>query len=79
MLAHQSCPSCHSTNQREFSAEINIHFPGMKGIDIPTVFVFPTISICMDCGAGQFVIAQAEREALAGRDWRGHTDGASAQ
>jgi hypothetical protein len=64
------CKACQSSNQREFTAEINIHFPGMKGLDIPTVWVFPTISVCMDCGTTQFPIPEAEREQLADRDYR---------
>ena len=38
------------------------HFPGMKGLDIPTVWVFPAIRVCMDCGAGRFTIPEAERK-----------------
>jgi len=69
-LSYQSCPLCQSANQREFPAEMNIHFPGMKGLTIPTVWVFPAILVCMDCGAGQFTIREAERRTLADRDYR---------
>lgn len=30
-----------TANLREFPAELNIHFPGMQGFDIPTVLGFP--------------------------------------
>ena len=66
-----SCPSCHSENVREYPAEINIHFPGMKGLTIPTVWVFPKLLVCLDCGAAQFSLPDAERETLADRDNRG--------
>ena len=69
-MSHQSCPSCHAPNQREFRAEINIHFPGKKGLDIPTVWVFPVILVCMDCGAAQFTVPNAQRAELADRDYR---------
>ena len=69
-----SCRSCHSGKVREYTAEINIHFPGMKGLSIPTVWVFPTLLVCLDCGAAQFAIPDAERETLADGDYRGSAD-----
>ena len=64
IILSQSCPSCRSANQRGFNSEVNIHFPGMKGLNIPTVWVFPKISVCMDCGTAQFTIPDAERKEL---------------
>ena len=58
-MSHQLCPSCQSANQLEFTAEMNIHFPGMKGLDIPTVCVFPTVLISVEadcCDFGEFVM-----------------------
>lgn len=49
----------------------------MKGIDIPTVWVFPTILVCMDCGTAQCTIPEAERRELADRDYRDFADGAA--
>jgi len=49
---------------------MNIHFPGMQGLAIPTVWVFPTILVCMDCSMAQFTIPQDERKQLADRDYR---------
>jgi len=77
MMSHQSCPSCYSANQREFSAEMNIHFPGMKGLNIPAVWVFPTIFVCMDCGTGQFTIPETQWKELADRDYRDFADRAA--
>ena len=76
-MSYQPCPLCQSVNQRKFAAEMNIHFPGMKGLDIPSVWVFPTILVCMDCGAAQFTIPEAERRELAERDYRDFVDGAA--
>ena len=72
----QSCASCQSANQREFDAEMNIHFPGIKGLDIPTVWVFPKILVCFDCGVSQFMVPEAQRKELAARDYR-DVDGAA--
>jgi hypothetical protein len=71
------CPSCHSGKIREYNAEINVHFPGMKGLNIPTVWVFPRVLACLDCGQAQFTIPEAERKELAHRDYRDFVDGAT--
>lgn len=77
-MSHQRCSSCHSVHQSEFTAEINIHFPGMKGVYIPSVWVFPKILICRDCGAAQFTIPETERREIAHRDYRDFIDGTAA-
>jgi len=59
-----SCPSCHSPMNREFTAEINIHFPGLSGLDKPTVWVFPRLSVCLGCGCAQFKIPDEELKQL---------------
>jgi hypothetical protein len=55
-----ACRPCGSENQKEFGAEINIHFPGRKGLDKPAVLVFPMLLICLDCGSTQFTLPEAE-------------------
>jgi len=40
-----SCKSCQSQNQREFNSEIAIHFPGLKGLDKPIVWVYPKLAL----------------------------------
>ena len=59
------CKACHSAIKGEFPAEINIHFPGMKNLAEPTVFVFPTLLICLDCGFTEFSISETELPLLA--------------
>jgi len=59
-----SCPFCKSTNRRNFPAEINIHFPGFEALAKPTVWVFPKISVCLDCGNAEFAVPDAELERL---------------
>ena len=71
------CQKCYSADTREYTAEINIHFPGMKGVDIPTVWVFPRLLVCLTCGLAQFAIPDAERKTLAERDYRGWVDEAA--
>src|ERR1700687_3389462 len=61
-----SCAFCTSTNQAEFPAEVNIHFPGLRNADKPGVFVFPRLLVCLDCGFSSFVTPESELTDLAG-------------
>jgi hypothetical protein len=58
------CKSCSSNDQRNFLAEIAIHFPGPKNIDKPHVLVFPELVVCLDCGSAEFVISEEELRLL---------------
>jgi hypothetical protein len=69
-MSSQFCPFCQSSDRREFPAEINIHFPEMEGLTKPTVWVFPRLTVCMDCGVAQFSVDKAELDRLAERDSR---------
>ncbi len=55
-----SCTFCASSNQTEFPAEVNIHFPGLRNADKPGVFVFPRLLICLDCGSSAFTTPASE-------------------
>jgi hypothetical protein len=59
------CKSCLSSNRCEFSAEINIHFPGMEGLTKPTVWVFPPLHVCLQCGSVEFALPPEQLRALA--------------
>jgi len=58
------CTSCRSEKRKTFTAEIAIHFPGIEGLNKPIVWVFPRISVCLDCGITQFVVPEKELEVL---------------
>jgi hypothetical protein len=45
-----------------------IHFPGLKNLDQPIVWVFPKIVVCLDCGTAEFVLSEAELRQLAKDD-----------
>jgi hypothetical protein len=62
------CKSCGSVNRKKFSAEMGIHFLGLKNIDKPVVWVFPEVVVCLDCGNAEFVIPEAELRQLAKED-----------
>jgi hypothetical protein len=59
-----ACRSCESENQREFDAEVNIHFPGRKGLDKPHVLACPRLVVCLDCGSTQFTLQENELGAV---------------
>ena len=54
------CSSGLSNNQAEFPAEINTHFPGSDNLTKPSVWLFPTVLVCLDCGDSRFTTAERE-------------------
>jgi hypothetical protein len=62
------CKTCGSVNQSKFTGELCIHFPGLKNIDKPVVWVFPELVVCLDCGAAEFAVPEAELQLLAKGD-----------
>ena len=55
-----SCKTCQSEKQRTFNREVAIHFPGLKGLDKPIVWVFPKLLVCLNCGFTEFAIPKTE-------------------
>jgi hypothetical protein len=51
-----SCKSYLSEHQSNLTAEVAIHFPGLKGLDKPIVWVYPKLLVCMNCGFTEFAI-----------------------
>jgi hypothetical protein len=62
------CKSCGSVNQSKFTGEKAIHFPGLKNIDKPVVWVFPEIVVCLDCGTADFAVPVTQLRLLAKGD-----------
>jgi hypothetical protein len=55
-----SCPFCGSGNQAKFTAELLIHFSGLKNLDKPAVLVFPEFLVCLNCGDSHFTVPAKE-------------------
>jgi hypothetical protein len=61
-----SCLSCGSGNQAELTAEMVIHFSGLKNLDRRGVWVFPKLLlVCLDCGCSHFTVPKTELESIA--------------
>lgn len=58
------CRFCQSENRRSFGSEINIHFPGIDGINKRSVMVFPQLVVCLDCGLTEFDMPKKELRLL---------------
>jgi hypothetical protein len=41
-----------------------MHFPGLEGLDMPIVWVFPKIEVCLECGLAGFQIPESELRVL---------------
>ena len=59
-----SCPSCRLENQKPFTSEIALHFPGITGLNKPIVWVFTKVSVCLNCGKAQFIVPERELDVL---------------
>ena len=49
---------------RQFDAEVAVHFPGFDGLNKPILWVFPKLTVCLDCGATQFSVPEKELQVL---------------
>jgi hypothetical protein len=61
-----ACLRCSSEHQKKLTAEMNVHFPGREGLNKPTVWLFPEVTFCLNCGLAEFSVARAELSKLAG-------------
>ena len=59
-----ACRSCGSKEQTKFAAEVSVHVLGVKNVDKPTVWVFPGLLVCMNCGFTELTIAENELRLL---------------
>jgi hypothetical protein len=55
-----SCRSCQSQSEIELTAEMNIHFSGVTNVDKPSVWAFPRLIVCLNCGFVEFLLEREE-------------------
>ena len=58
------CRRCAFDNHDTLNGEIAIHFPGLKGLDRPIVWVFPKLAVCLECGFTDFTVPARELSVL---------------
>ena len=39
---------------------MNIHFPGIEGLETPAVWAFPKLLVCLHCGYAEFLVGETE-------------------
>jgi hypothetical protein len=59
------CLSCGSEKLNRFTGELAIHFPGLKDLNKPVVWVFPEVWVCLDCGNAGLSVPESELRVLA--------------
>ena len=59
------CLVFHSANQVELTAEMVIHFPGLKLLGKPGVWLFPKLEVCLECGFSRFTIPNTKLASVA--------------
>jgi hypothetical protein len=62
------CKVCGLSNQKTFIGEMSIRSPGLKGLDKPSVWIFPELVVCLDCGMAELVVPESELRVLAHGD-----------
>ena len=58
------CKQCDSDNQSTFNGQVAIHFPGLRGLDKPIVWVFPKLVVRLHCGFAEFTVPEKELSVL---------------
>lgn len=59
-----SCRRCAADGLKDFNGELAIHFPGLQGLEMPIVWVFPKVRICLRCGFAELIVPDAQLETL---------------
>lgn len=59
------CRVCGSEELGKFTGELAIHFPGLRDLNKPVVWVFPKIWICLSCGNAGLSVPENELRVLA--------------
>ena len=64
------CKRCSSKDLSIFNTEMNLHFSGRQGLDMASVWAFPKVRVCLNCGLAEFDVPDRELRMLAeGLDW----------
>jgi len=59
-----SCKRCGEDTRSKFPTEMNVHFPGWGGLEKQSVWVFPEVLVCLNCGLAEFDVPVRELATL---------------
>jgi hypothetical protein len=59
-----ACKACSSENQRNFTGELTVAFPGVQRLNQSPVYVCQNTSVCLDCGYTELVFPETGLELL---------------
>jgi hypothetical protein len=52
------CQKCGSERQSKFGAEINVLFPRKEGQEAASIWVFPDLLVCLNCGFTELTLSK---------------------
>jgi predicted nucleic-acid-binding Zn-ribbon protein len=58
------CKSCGSEKFGDLNGEIAMYFSGLKNRNEPSVWAFPQVVVCLNCGTAEFDIAEDQLRLL---------------
>lgn len=70
-----SCLLCGSGKETELTAEMLMHFSGLKNLEKPAVWLFPKLLVCLDCGSSRFTVPESELALLECAGKKGYQPG----
>jgi hypothetical protein len=59
-----ACESCFSARESTLIAEMMLHFSGVEHLANAGMLIFPTVTVCLDCGSSRFTIAETELQVI---------------
>jgi len=59
-----ACKACSSENQRCFSGELTVAFPGVQRLNRSPIYVCQKTLVCLDCGYSELVFPATALEEL---------------
>ena len=54
------CRSCAASHLVELTAEVCLHFPRLKGLEVEPILAFPKLQVCICCGSIQSDLSPEE-------------------
>jgi len=59
-----NCKRCNSQNQSTFGAELALHVPDLRDLNVGPILMFPEVLVCLQCGFAEFTVPENEIKLL---------------